>query len=185
MKGIIIYQGKYGATEQYAQWLGDSLHISFLSADYVTPAMLDGYDLVILGSSVYVGKLVIGKWLKRNFNSLGNKKVLLFIVCGTTVEDTLTQEQLLIENLEPEMLKTITVFFLPGRCIVSKLSRWDRLILKIGAMLQKDPIKKASMKRGFDRMDQKKLDSLIAAANGELQAAVDGQPELKKMALIC
>ena len=26
MKGIIIYKGKYGATAQYAQWLGEELN---------------------------------------------------------------------------------------------------------------------------------------------------------------
>jgi menaquinone-dependent protoporphyrinogen IX oxidase len=175
MKGIIIYQGKYGATEQYAQWLAGSLHMTFLKAADVTPAMIGGYDLVILGSSVYVGKLVIREWLKRNLSTLTGKKLFLFIVSGTTTDDKIQQQQVLSTNLEPEIRKTIEVFFLPGRCVVGKLSWKDRFVLKMGAMLQRDPEKKAIMNQGFDKVDQKSLDSLIAAVGRGVQAgAVDG-----------
>lgn len=163
MKGIIIYQGKYGATEQYAQWLSDSLHFSFIEASAVTSAMLADYELVILGSSVYVGKLVIGKWMKRNLGALAQKKLLLFIVCATPAEDKHGQHKIVENNLDPAIRNIADVFFLPGRCIVSKLSWMDRLIIKMGAMQQKDPVKKASMNQGFDRMDRKSLDTLIAA----------------------
>lgn len=33
MNAIIIYKGKYGATRQYAEWIGAALKISFVSAD--------------------------------------------------------------------------------------------------------------------------------------------------------
>ena len=170
MNGIIIYQGKYGATEQYVQWLASALHVPFLKAGDVAPATLAGYDLVILGSSVYVGKLTIGRWLKRNPNLLAGKKLFLFIVSGTSAEDKAEQEQLLGKNLEPEFRKTTGIFFLPGRCIVSKLSWKDRFILKMGAMLQKDPQKKAIMNHGFDHMDQKSLQDLISAVGQEYKA---------------
>ncbi|QEC79246.1 flavodoxin domain-containing protein [Mucilaginibacter ginsenosidivorax] len=169
MNGIIVYQGKYGATEQYAQWLADELHMPFLKADEATPTILAGYDLVILGSSVYVGKLTIGKWLKRNSSILANKKIFLFIVCGTTAGDKAEQRLLLRTNLEPGVLKTTGVFFLPGRCVVSKLSWIDRFVLKLGAMLQKDPQKKAVMNHGFDHMNKKNLRSLVSAVGQECE----------------
>ncbi|MCR8559642.1 flavodoxin domain-containing protein [Mucilaginibacter sp. BJC16-A38] len=164
MKGIIIYQGKYGATEQYAQWLGSSLHLSSLKVKDATADALAGYDLVIVGSSVYVGKLVIRKWLRQNLGLLASKKLILFIVCGTTAEDKIQQQQLVHNNLDPLIRKSTKVFFLPGRCIVAKLSLIDRLVLKMGAMLEKDPRKKAVMNNGFDGIDQKCLDNLIEVA---------------------
>jgi len=162
MNGIIIYQGKYGATQQYAQWLSDSLHLSFIEAGAVTSAMLANHDLIILGSSVYVGKLVIAKWMKRNLDTLARKKILLFIVCGTPAGDKREQQKIIDNNLDPAIRNIADVFFMPGRCIVSKLSWIDQLRIKMGAMLQKDPVKKASMKQGFDRMDRKSLNSVIA-----------------------
>jgi len=176
MNGIIIYQGKYGATEQYAQWLAGALHMPFLKADQVTSGMLTGYDVVILGSSVYVGKLTIGKWLKENFNLLAGKKIFVFIVCSTSADDKAEQRQLLRTNLEPGGMKTTGVFFLPGRCIVSKLSWKDRFVLKMGAMLQKDPQKKAVMSQGFDYMDKKNLRSLISAVGLECEVETAAGP---------
>jgi menaquinone-dependent protoporphyrinogen IX oxidase len=171
MNGIIIYQGKYGATEQYAQWLAGELHMPFLKADQATPTILAGYDVVIIGSSVYVGKLTIGKWLKRNSSILANKKIFLFIVCGTSADDKAEQRQILRTNLEPRVMKTRGIFFMPGRCIVAKLAWTDRLVLKLGAMLQKDPQKKAVMNHGFDHMDKKNLRSLISAVGLEFEVA--------------
>lgn len=163
MNGIIIYEGKYGATEQYAQWLSAALHMPFLNVNQVTPTVLAGYNLVILGSSVYMGKLTIGKWLKRMPGLLTGKKLFLFIVCGTSADDESGRQQLLANNAAPEIVNAAGTFFLPGRCIVSKLSWIDRLILKMGALLQKDPKKKAVMTQGFDHMDQQSLQGLITA----------------------
>ena len=172
MKGIIIYRGKYGATEQYAQWLSESLHLSFIKASEVTPAILDDYDTVFVGSSVYIGKLAIGKWMTSNLEALTRKKIVVFIVCGTLAGDKEGQRRIIENNLDPAILKVAKVFFLPGRCVVSKLSWMDRFIIKTGAMLEKDILKKASMSQGFDRMDRKSLDSLIAAIGTKAEPPV-------------
>jgi len=164
MNGIIIYQGKYGATEQYAHWLGTALSLKCLDARDVTPAYLTGHDPIILGSSVYMGKLVIGKWLQEYADALAGKKVLLFIVCGAAANDAGQQQKLIASNLDATITLATQVFFVPGRCVVSKLSWKDRFILKMGAWLQKDTVKKVVMTQGFDRMDQKNLAPLIAAA---------------------
>jgi len=163
MKGIIIYQGRYGATDQYAHWLADALHVPLLRVESATTAMLAGYDVVILGSSVYVGNLLIAKWLDRNAGALAEKKVFLFIVCGTTADDTAQQQQIIRNNLGKALSRSVSWFFLPGKCVISGLSWKDRFILKMGAWLEKDPKKKAAMQQGFNHMDRKKLDPLIAA----------------------
>jgi len=169
MNGIIIYQGKYGATEQYARWLADSLNISYINANDVTPAILANYDTIILGSSVYIGKLLIAKWIKSNRDALIAKKLLVFIVCSTSDEDAEEQHKIIDNNLDPAIRRAASVFFLPGRCIVSKLGWMDRFMLKMGARLQKDPVKKAKMSQDFDRMDRNRLNSLIAATGGALK----------------
>lgn len=163
MKGIIIYQGRYGATAQYARWLADALRLPMFGVEEATPALLAGYDLVILGSSVYVGKLLIAKWLDRNTGLLADKKVFLFVVCGTTADDPVLQQSLIAGNLGRAISKSVITFFLPGRCVVSKLSWKDRLLLKMGAWLEKDLQKKAVMKQGFNRLDGRNLTGLITA----------------------
>lgn len=175
MKGIIVHKGKYGTTALYARWLSESLGLPVLSMEEASPAALDGYDLVILGSSVYIGSLLIAKWLDQNAGLLADKKVLLFIVCGTTAEDHIQQQELINRNLGQALRKSIQAFFLPGRCVISGLSWKDRLMLKIGAWLEKDPKKKALMKAGFDNMSRQNLEGISATAR-QLMAA-DKEPE--------
>jgi menaquinone-dependent protoporphyrinogen IX oxidase len=80
MKGLVIYKGRYGATKQYAMWIGQELELAVASADRFPQGYLNDYDFVIIGSSVYIGKLEIAKWLKKNFNTLASKKLFFFQV---------------------------------------------------------------------------------------------------------
>jgi menaquinone-dependent protoporphyrinogen IX oxidase len=163
MKGIIIYQGRYGATEQYATWLADELKLLKIKTEAATPGILAMYDTVILGSSIYVGRLVIDKWLKQHRKLLSKKKLFLFVVSGSTTNDKLLQQQVLDKNLDPLLRDKVKVFFLPGRCLKSSLSWKDRIVLKMGAWLEKDPQKKKAMENGFDNMDKRALDLMIDA----------------------
>src|SRR6187402_1256551 len=86
MKGLVIYKGKYGATKQYATWIAQELQLPVASADRFPIDQLLKYDYFILGSSVYIGKLEIKDWLKKNFTALMNKKIFLFQVAGSPVE---------------------------------------------------------------------------------------------------
>jgi menaquinone-dependent protoporphyrinogen IX oxidase len=70
MKGLVIYKGKYGATKQYAMWIAQELQLPVASADRFPADELPKYDYFILGSSVYIGKLEIKDWLKKNFKVL-------------------------------------------------------------------------------------------------------------------
>lgn len=162
MKGIIIYAGKYGATAQYAQWLANTLKLPVLPAEKANASDIAGCNLVILGSSVYIGKLVIRRWLRENDAALRGKRLLLFIVCGSSVDDKKAQDKIIQNNLNELVSRAAKAFFLPGRCIVSNLNWKDRLLLRFGAMLAKDPAQKAGMRSGFDRMDRKALDGLIS-----------------------
>ena len=86
MKGLVIYKGKYGATKQYAMWIGQELQLPVASADRFPVDELPKYDYFILGSSVYIGKLEIRDWVKKNFDLLQNKKILFFQVSASPPE---------------------------------------------------------------------------------------------------
>jgi len=130
-----------------------------------TPSLVSGCELVIFGSPVYIGSLLIAKWLDRNAGLLVDKKVVLFIVSGTTADDEVQQQQLIGRNLGKAYQRTFRLFFLPGRCNIKKLSWKDRILIRLGAWLEKDPQKKEIMKNGFDQMDSKNLEPLIAAVH--------------------
>ena len=157
MKGLVIYKGKYGATKQYATWIGQELQLPVASADRFPIDELPNYDYFILGSSVYIGKLEIKDWLKKNFNVLQNKKIFFFQVAGSPVEQIEKRQSYNKASLPPSILKKTQFYYLPGRMIMRNLSGWDRFMLKMGAKLTKDPVEKKAMLTDFDHVKKEKV----------------------------
>ena len=145
MKGIIIYKGKYGATKQYAEWLGSALHLPVFTQDSLASEDLDSYDLIIAGGSVYMGIWQMHKWLLQHSDLSKNKKLFLFIVCGTAPDDKNALDQIARQNIPPDMLATCPVYFLHGRMLKKHLSWFDSLMLKMSAVLTKE-LKKILLK---------------------------------------
>lgn len=137
MKGLIIYKGKYGATRQYAEWLSSTLGFAVLPAGQETKEQLNNADYIIIGSSIYIGKLQIKNWLKSNELLMANKKVYLFIVAGTPPDEKEKLEGYYKANVPLTLLNKIKYYFLPGKLEFNKLSWMDKLLLKTGAMLAK------------------------------------------------
>ncbi|HEU5167454.1 MAG TPA: flavodoxin domain-containing protein [Chitinophagaceae bacterium] len=163
MKGLVIYKGKYGATKQYAMWIGQELRLPVASADRFPVDELQKYDYFILGSSVYIGKLEIKDWLKKNFDLLQSKKILFFQVSGSPPEQIEKRESYNKASLPSSILKKIQFYYLPGRMIMRNLSRWDRFMLKMGSKLTKDPIEKKAMLTDFDHVKKENILPLISA----------------------
>ena len=157
MKGLVIYKGKYGATKQYAMWIGQELQLPVASADRFPVNELLNYDYFILGSSVYIGKLEIKDWLKKNFYLLQNKMIFFFQVAASPVEQIEKREGYNKASLPPSILKNIEFYYLPGRMIMRNLSGWDRFMLKMGAKLTKDPVEKKAMLTDFDHVKKEKV----------------------------
>jgi menaquinone-dependent protoporphyrinogen IX oxidase len=161
MQDLIVYAGKYGATRQYAEWLGQELGLPVLTPDKINNEKLVMSNLLLLGSSVYIGKLVIHAWLKQNVNYLRNKNVFLFIVCASS--DPKEHETIIKNNLPVSLKNNCRIFFLPGKVIREKLSWKDRLLLKLGSAAEKDPAKKKEMQQDFDNVKKENLAEMLKA----------------------
>lgn len=164
MKGLVIYKGKYGATKQYAMWIGQELRLPVASADRFPVDELPNYDYFILGSSVYIGKLEIKDWLKKNFQVLQNKKIFFFQVAGSPTKPIEKRENYNKASLPSTIVEKIQFYYLPGRMIMRNLSAWDRFMLKMGAKLTKDPLEKKSMLADFDNVKKENTFPIVAAA---------------------
>ena len=163
MKGLVIYKGKYGATKQYAMWVGQELQLPVASADRFHIDELPKYDYFIIGSSVYIGKLEIKDWLKKNFNVLQNKKIFFFQVAASPVEQIEKRQSYNKASLPTTIIEKIQFYYLPGRMIMRNLSAWDRFMLKMGAKLAKDPVEKKTMLTDFDHVKKENILPLIEA----------------------
>lgn len=163
MKGLVIYKGRYGATKQYAAWIGQELELPVASSDRFPKDELNKYDYFIIGSSVYIGQLEIKKWLKENLGVLLNKRVLLFQVAASPVSEKEKRESYNAAGVPVALLNKAKIFFFPGRMIKRNLSWWDRFMLKMGARLVKDPVEKTRMLSDFNDVKKEHITPLINA----------------------
>jgi menaquinone-dependent protoporphyrinogen IX oxidase len=163
MKALVIYKGKYGATRQYAMWLGQELKLPVKKAGSMGKQELESYDCLLVGTSVYVGNLLIKKWLKKNSSYLTSKKIFLFQVAATPPEEK-EKRQAYNKTIPGQIVNNCEFYFLPGRMILSKLSWLDRLMLKMGARMAKNPADKKAMLTDFDNVKKDRLSQLIKDA---------------------
>lgn len=163
MKGLVIYKGRYGATKQYAAWIGNELGLAVASADRFPKDQVEKYDYFIIGSSVYIGKLEIRKWLKKNYKALVNKKTFLFQVAASPVSDIEQRQSYNATCVPAAILDKANVFFLPGRMIMRNLGWFDRFMLKMGARMAKDPAERTRMLTDFNDVKKEHILPLINA----------------------
>jgi menaquinone-dependent protoporphyrinogen IX oxidase len=161
MKGLIVYKGKYGATAQYAQWLGEELRFPVYSSPEADEKVLQEPGIVIIGTSVYIGKLQISHWLKINEPILQDKKLFLFLVAGTPPGEKEKLEVYIRSGVPASLQNKLSTCFLPGRLIIAKLSWKDRFMLKIGAGLTKDPGEKKRMLTDYDHVKKENISNLV------------------------
>jgi len=163
MKGLLLFKGKYGATDQYANWIGSKLHIPAFEAGEITSVLLQDCDYLVIGSSVYMGKLILGDWLKKYSDILINRKLFLFIVCATPSKDSETQKRIIHENIPETILKNCSIFFLPGRLDLKTLNWRDKWLLKFACWFEKNPDKKKILLNGIDAVNEENIGNLLKA----------------------
>jgi len=163
MKGIVVYQSKYGATSKYAQWIGSELHFPVFETGELDPGQLDKYDLVILGSSVYIGKLLMKKWLKNNLKELWNKKIFLFVVSGTPLNKREKLDSYINASVPAEARNMCDIYFLPGKMVIKELSLFDRFMIKMGARVAKSEAIKKAMLTDYNDVKKEHITELLNA----------------------
>jgi len=168
MKGIIVYKGKYGATKQYADWLARELQLPVFSADNIRALQLREYDVILIGTSVYIGKLKIAAWIKENQSILEGKKLFLFLVSGTNPTEREKLDAYVKSGIPDDIRVRCKIYFLPGRVILEKLSWKDRLLLNMGARLAKNSAGKKNKPVDFDDVKKEHLSEMIGAVKQTL-----------------
>jgi menaquinone-dependent protoporphyrinogen IX oxidase len=160
MKGVVIYKGKYGSTEQYAKWLAEALYLPVIDIDKHYTEVPEEYDTLIIGTPVYFGNMLLKNWFSKNEKVLVGKTIRLFVVCGSAV-DQLAQDKILKQNVPADLARHCKTYFLPGRVDMSRLSWFDRLLIKGGALMQRDRQKRYLMMRGYDAVKREHINPLI------------------------
>ncbi|HEY6504801.1 MAG TPA: flavodoxin domain-containing protein [Chitinophagaceae bacterium] len=161
MKGLIVYKSKYGAAGQYAAWLSNELRLPLMQADDCDEDDIEESNFIIIGSSVYIGKLLIRKWLLQNAFALQKKKLFLFVVCGTEPDEKEKLESYISSSVPGHLRSQCQVYFLPGKMVYKKLSWTDKFMLQIGARLSKEPGAKQKMLTDYNAVKKENLDAIL------------------------
>jgi menaquinone-dependent protoporphyrinogen IX oxidase len=169
MKGLVVFKGKYGATRQYADWIGEALKWPVYTPEKLLTPTLEAADVLIIGSSVYAGKLLLHGWLKKHAALLLNKKIYLFIVCATPADKKEVLAQIASQNIPAPLLEKCKVYFLRGRVVIKDLNFIDKLMLKMASRVTKDPDEKQRMMNGFDAVNRESALPLINTVKASME----------------
>ena len=86
MKNCILFTTKHGSAEKAALSLKEKLNTEtdIINLKNVENPDISNYDTVILGASIYIGKIQkqMRKFIGDNLNELLNKNIALFIMAG-------------------------------------------------------------------------------------------------------
>ena len=158
MKGAIFFSSKYGSTAQYADWIAEATGLPVYDIKQGN-ADTTKYDFLILGSPVIYYKLTIHKWVKKNLTKLGNKPIIFYSVSGAPAGEKLNGW--IADSLPKEFISRMYHVVLRGRQIPSELTWYDRIMMKIGAMANKDPQARKEELKGFDYMDKSGIEPIV------------------------
>ncbi len=162
MRGMIAYLSRYGATEQYAVWLGEDTGLPVLRLRDVTKSHIDAAPLVLIGSNVRAGRLSAGRWIRRHWPQLQGRHVLVFSVGLRPAEDPETLA-VFERGLGSQILSAVQTFVLPGRLKPDALSFLERKMLAVAARAEADPDARVALTDGIDMVERHRLAPLLDA----------------------
>jgi menaquinone-dependent protoporphyrinogen oxidase len=132
MNVLIVYASKYGCTEKCARLIAKELNNQADLIDLTKEKDFDisGYDNVIIGGPVYMGKIKkeVSVFCSDNLNELREKRIGLFI-CGMAEDKAAVAE--LNQNFPPELLEiAVAKEHLGGEFLLNKMNFMDKVIVK-------------------------------------------------------
>lgn len=132
MKGIILYQSKYGATKKYTDWLVEATGYDCMETKKANLASLQNYDTIILGGGVYASGIAGLSFLKKNAGNLSGKKLAVFAVGASPYDEKAIQQA---RDLHfKDALSNIPLFYCRGAWDEEKMTFGHRTLCR---MLQK------------------------------------------------
>ena len=150
MKGAIFFATKYGSTAQYAAWIAEATGLPAFDVRDATADPAD-YDFLVIGTPVIYFKLAIRKWVDRHWSDIAGKSTILFTVSGAPGGGRL--DAWVGNSLPKAFVDTTRHVALRGRQVPGDLSWFDWIMLRIGAMMNPDPVARREELKGFDFMD--------------------------------
>ena len=126
---LIAYKTKHNTTKQYATWIHNEVESDIVNLDDISRVNLDNYDVIVIGSWIFDDIIVASDYIKKNWDKLESKKVILFVNGLTDPRDEKMTK--IYKNSLPSYIRLQIHFFpIGGKLSFANISLWDRIVLK-------------------------------------------------------
>jgi flavodoxin len=113
MKIAIFYKTHLGSTRNYAKWLQEYFNADLYLFRQFKKAKPNNYDIIVVSSGTYVGRMPLVKFLEQTWAQVKNKIV---IVIAVGIDKPRNQSSIDSYNMIPENIRAnIKYFKLPGK----------------------------------------------------------------------
>lgn len=130
MGTIVIYNSQTGFTKRYAAWIAKATGADCLALSDAKKKDLSTYGTIIFGSWACAGSISKINWLKGNIDKWADKKLVVFCVGASPIENPQVEVALhkIFSEAEREKVK---IFYCPGGFNYEKMSIQSKLMMKI------------------------------------------------------
>lgn len=171
---VVIYNSQTGFTKRYAQWISEALDCTCVEFDKAKELDLDKYGTIIFGGWACAGTVSKLKWFKNNIIKWKDKKLAVFCVGGSPIENP-EVEIAMKKLLSDEEHKLVHVFYCPGGFNYEKMSASSKLMMRvfISALKAKkdkteeDKLMIEMISKSYDISDKKYIIPILEWAKSE------------------
>lgn len=127
-KTVVIYKSRYGSTQRYAQWIAQEIKADLFEVSKITINDILKYDTVVYGGSLYATGILGFSFIKKNFDKIKDKKVIVFSV-GASPAYPEAINHIKNNNFTEEMKERIHFFHLRGGFNYKRLNLIDKALM--------------------------------------------------------
>ena len=171
---IVIYSTQTGFTKKYAEWISEALECECVECSGAEKMDLDRYETIIFGGWACAGSISKLKWFQSKMKKWENKKLAVYCVGGSPMENP-DVEEALKNCLSEEEHRKAKIFYCPGGINYEKMPVASKCMMKLfvsALKAKKDKTEKEQMmadmiSKSYDISDRKYIEPIVAWAKGE------------------
>lgn len=165
---IVIYNSQTGFTKKYAQWISEALECECVELNEAGKLNFEQYDAIIFGSWACAGGISKIKWFKNNLKKWNDKKLAVYCVGGSPIENPEIEVTMKNWFTEEEHQK-VKIFYCPGGFNYERMSGTSKLMMKmfISALKAKkdkteaEKIQAEMISKSYDISDKKYIEPIV------------------------
>lgn len=130
METAVIYNSQTGFTKRYAEWIAEAAGADCFELSEAKKKTMEPYKAIIFGGWAHAGSISKLSWFKNNMDKWADKKLIVFCVGGSPINNP-EIEPALKQNFNESELKKVHVFYCPGGFNYEKMPNTSKLMMKM------------------------------------------------------